>query len=69
MDPYNCNCAICQKMGPLYVSMNKNGDNLSIPECTVIKEESNKINKNNIINVVWIFIILFLLISSKFYII
>ena len=69
MDYYNCNCAICQKMGPLYASMNKKENNLSIPECTVIKEESKKINKNNIINVVWIFIILFLLISSKFFII
>ena len=56
-------------MGPLYASMNKKENNLSIPECTVIKEESKKINKNNIINVVWIFIILFLLISSKFFII
>jgi hypothetical protein len=49
--------------------MNKNGDNLSIPECTVIKEKSKKINKNNIINIIWIFIILFLLILSKYYII
>jgi len=65
--PYICKCAECMKLGPLYASMNKK-NNLLIPECTIIKEESNEkpmINKKQLLNIGWIFILLFLLISSK----
>tara|TARA_A100001015_G_scaffold156177_1_gene173333 strand:+ start:273 stop:494 length:222 start_codon:yes stop_codon:yes gene_type:complete len=64
-DPYICKCAACMKLGPLYSSMNKN-NKLLTPECTIIKEEFNNINKKRILNIVWVFILLFLLISSKF---
>lgn len=64
-DPFICKCAECMKLGPLYSSMNKN-NKLLTPECTIIKEESKKINKKQILNIGWVFILLFLLISSKF---
>ena len=53
------------KLGPLYSSMNKQ-NNLLTSECTIIKKESNKINKKQLLNIGWIFILLFFLVSSKF---
>tara|TARA_B100001059_G_C17788227_1_gene558500 strand:- start:366 stop:536 length:171 start_codon:yes stop_codon:yes gene_type:complete len=53
------------KLGPLYSSMNKKNSSLT-PECTIIKEESNKINKKQLLNIGWVLVLLFLLISSKF---
>ena len=65
MNSYICKCAACMKLGPLYSSMNKN-NKLLTPECTIIKEKSNKINKKQLLNIGWVFVLLFLLISSKF---
>ncbi len=65
MNSYICKCAECMKLGPLYSSMNKKNSSLT-PECTIIKEESNKINKKQLLNIGWVLVLLFLLISSKF---
>ena len=67
--PFICKCAECMKLGPLYANIGKKDNNLLIPECNVIKEESNEkpmINKKQLLNIGWIFILLFLIISSKF---
>lgn len=66
-EPYICRCAECMKLGPLYASMNKYNSSLT-PECSIINSDNEKklLNKKNIINFAWVFIILLLLISSKF---
>jgi len=62
--PYICRCILCQKNGPLYSSMNKYDNNSFLkPECVAINEIES--NKKKVINIGSIFIILFLLISSK----
>lgn len=60
-EPYICRCAECMKLGPLYANINKDSSKL---------EKSNNekpvITKKQILNIGWIIIILFLLVSSKF---
>ena len=67
-EPFICKCSECMKLGPLYSSMNKKNSSLT-PECIVINKDSDEtplITKKHVLNIGWVFIILFLLISSKF---
>ena len=69
-EPYICNCELCQKLGPLYASMHKNNGSLTSENSINLDNKKELLNKNNVMNIVCIiFIIIFLLISSKFYII
>ena len=60
-EPFICKCSECLKLGPLYANINRK-DSLSTQEC----EKVSDINKKQILNIGWILIILFLLVSSKF---
>ena len=60
-EPFICKCAKCMKLGPLYANINRK-EITSTQECNKVF----KINKKQLLNIGWIFILLFFLVSSKF---